>query len=88
MDTWYRRELGAVIAVVVCLIVGRFGRQQAGVETEARVLAAILFGFLSIYAWRDKIGSSHGRMEIYLMSWVVVVAGFRILLPKAKNLGD
>lgn len=88
MDSWYRRELVPVIAVVVCLVVGRFGRQQEGVEAEARFLAAILFGFLSIEAWRDKIGLSPSRMGIYVMSWGVFVAAFRILLPKVKNLGD
>jgi hypothetical protein len=88
MDSWYRRELVPVIAVVVCLAVGRFGRRQEGFETHARDLAVLLFGFLSIYAWRDKLGLSPGRTGTYVMSWAAFVVGFRILLLKVKNLGD
>ena len=86
MDPWYRRELVPVIAVVVCLSVGRFGRRQEGFETHARDLAVLLFGFLSIYAWRDTLGL--GRTGTYVMSWAAFVVGFRILRSKVKNLGD
>ena len=85
MDHWYQRELGPVVAAGVCLLVGFVGRYQEGLQAHARSLAAYLFGLLSTYAWRDKLGLSSTQIGIL---WLVVVVVFTTVLPKVRKLGD
>jgi hypothetical protein len=85
MGHWYQRELGPVVAAAVCLLVGYLGRQQKGFQAYARNLAVSLFGLLSAYAWRDKLGLSSNQIA---MLWLVVIAVFIILFPWVRKLGD